>query len=184
MSASLIETVINNFEVAVPSKDNANILQQNGYGTLREDKSSVLSECEALYLSAEGRVKVIEGTDRIEVNFQSLLERFRVADSEIWIRYLIYRDLRSRGYVVKDGFGWGIDFRVYDRGTFQEKAAKYIVYAISEGAPVVTSRVGEILRLTHGMKKELIIAVVDRRGEIVYYSLEEFNLDERVKISE
>ena len=170
--------------VIVPSKEDADMLFQSGYGTLREDKSVVLSRCESLYLAVEYRIKVVESAEKVEVAFKSLLERFRADDPDIWTKYLIFRDLRSRGYVVKDGFGWGIDFRVYERGTYLEKAAKYVVFAISEGNPIPTNRLGEILRLVHGMKKELIVAVVDRRGEIVYYSLEEFNLNVWSKSSE
>ena len=28
--------------------------------------------------------------------------------------FLVYRDLRSKGYVAKEGFGFGNDFRVYE----------------------------------------------------------------------
>ena len=184
MSVPLVKAILDHEEVVVSSKEEANMLYQSGYGTFREDKSSVLSHCEVLYLLIEGRVKVVEYSSGVEVSFNFLLNRFRDVDPEIWTKFLIFRDLRSRGYVVKDGFGWDIDFRVYERGTFLEKAAKYIVYAISEGVPVMMSRIGEVLRLTHGMKRELIVAVVDRRGEIVYYSLEEFNLSVRSKSSE
>jgi len=97
---------------------------------------------------------------------------------------LIFRDLRSRGYVVKDGIGLGIDFRVYERGQYHTKAAKYVVFAVSEGSPIPASRLGEILKLVHGMKRELIVAVMDRRGEIVYYALSWLNLDLRSKSGE
>ena len=32
---------------------------------------------------------------------------------------MIFRDLKTRGYVVKDGFGFGSDFRVYERGNHE-----------------------------------------------------------------
>ena len=35
----------------------------------------------------------------------------------------LFRDLKTRGYVVKDGFGFGSDFRVYERGDYGEKGA-------------------------------------------------------------
>lgn len=171
MAAREVEAIFDDEEVLVPSKEDADMLLQSGYGTLSGDKSLILSRCEALYLVNENRAKVVEGTDKAEVSFQILLERFRLEDPQIWIRYLIFRDLRSRGYVVKDGVGWGIDFRMYERGKYGAKAAKYVVFTICEGDPTPISRLKDVLRLTHGMKKELIVAVLDRRGEIVYYSL-------------
>ena len=52
-------------------------------------------------------------------------------DSEILTKFLIYRDLRNRGYVVKDGFGFGSDFRVYERGHFGEKGAKFLILGLT-----------------------------------------------------
>ena len=37
-------------------------------------------------------------------------------------------------------------------------------------------KIREVLRLVQGMKKELMVAVMDRRGEIVYYTLGRLNL--------
>lgn len=184
MATRKVEAVLSEEGVAVPLREDADMLIQSGYGTLDKDKGAVLSRCEALYLLAEDRISVVEGAEKVEVAFRPLLERLRAEDPEIWIRYLIFRDLRSRGYVAKEGFGWGIDFRVYERGTYRKKAAKYVVYAICEGSPMPTRRLEEVLRLVHGTKKELIVAVVDRRGEIVYYSLARFNLDLRSKSGE
>jgi tRNA-intron endonuclease len=182
MATRKVETALLNGEVTVLSKEDADMFLQNGYGTLQKDMRTALSRCEALYLMAENRIKVLEEAD--EVPFQSLLGRFRVEDPEVWTRYLIFRDLRSRGYVVKEGIGLGIDFRVYERGQYHMKVAKYVVFAISEGSPIIANRLGEILRLVHGMKRELLVAVMDRRGEIVYYSLSWLNLDLRSKNGE
>ncbi len=185
MASREVEAFLLKGEVTVLSKEDADMLFQNGYGTFREDKrSSVLSRCEALYLLAEKRIKLLDEDSKGEVPFQSLLEKFRVEDPEVWIRYLTFRDLRSRGYVVKDGIGLGVDFRVYERGQYHVKPAKYVVFAISEGSPIPASKLGEILKLIHGMKRELIVAVMDRRGEIVYYSLSWLNLDLRSKSGE
>ena len=54
-------------------------------------------------------------------------------DKNILTKFLIYRDLRNRGYIVKDGFGFGSDFRVYERGHFGEKGAKYLIFGMNEG---------------------------------------------------
>lgn len=184
MATREVEAALLSGEVKVLSKEDADMLLQNGYGSLQKDKSAALSRCEALYLVAERRIKVLEEAEGVEVPFQSLLDRFRVKDPEVWTRYLIFRDLRGRGYVVKDGIGLGIDFRVYERGQYHVKAAKYVVFAVSEGSPIPASRLGEILRLVHGMKRELIVAVMDRRGEVVYYALSWLNLDLRSKSGE
>ena len=35
--------------------------------------------------------------------------------------------------MVKEGFGFGTDLRVYERGDFPDKAAKFVVFALDEG---------------------------------------------------
>ena len=82
---------------------------------------------------------------------------------------MIYRDLRSRGYVAKDGFGFGIDFRLYERGEFGVKPAKYVIFAVSEGVDLEVERLALIIQQIEKMGKESILAVIERRGEIIYY---------------
>ena len=170
MSTEVFEGIFKDGKVVVSSREEANSLSQYGYGTLREDSGSILDSYEALYLLSDGRLRVVYGETGSEMIFPELLEKFHSDDTEVWTRYLIYRDLRSRGYAVRRGFGFNIDFRVFERGKYGKEAAKYIVFGVCEGGPVSISKLAKVLRFVRSVKKELILAVVDRRGEIVYYS--------------
>lgn len=177
MSTKAIEAVFKDNMVIVPLQEDADLLLKGGYGIAREKESgSVLASYEALYLLSEDRIGIVDDENGEALNTQSLLEKLGASDSEAWTKYLIYRDLRSRGYVVREGVGWGISFRVYERGAYGERAAKYMILAICEGAPLPVEKLEEVLRLAQNNKKELIVAVMDRRGEIVYYSLGQLNL--------
>jgi len=90
-------------------------------------------------------------------------------DISIFTKFLIYRDLRSRGYVAKEGFGFGLDFRVYERGEYLKKPAKYVVFGINEGLNIQSRHLYENVNSIEKMGKEGIIAVIERRGEIIYY---------------
>jgi tRNA-intron endonuclease len=164
-------------QVTISDQDTAQSLLEAGYGSAIDDSGgSTLSPWEALYLVAEDRLQVLDYQNEKPMTFQTLLGHFRKDDEDVWTKYLIYRDLRSRGYVVRDGFGLGVDFRLYARGTYGQKAAKYLVYTLCEGAPMATKRLRDIHSIAQNMKKQLIIAVMDRRGEIVYYSLGSFHI--------
>ncbi|MDQ1279309.1 MAG: tRNA-intron endonuclease, archaea type [Thermoproteota archaeon] len=177
LSTNAIESVLKDKTVIIPTQENADQLLSGGYGVACENESGiVLTSYEALYLQCEYRISVMDHDNGEILDAHTLLERLRVSDSEAWTKYLIYRDLRSRGYVVREGVGWGINFRVYERGAYGEHAAKYIIQAIVEGAPVPVEKLEETLRLARNNKKEVIVAVMDRRGEIVYYSLDQLNL--------
>ena len=73
--------------------------------------------------------------------------------------------------MVREGFGLGIDFRVYKRGEYGKSTAEYLILGIQEGQPASIEDLARILTRVQSLKKALVISVLNRRGEIVYYSL-------------
>ncbi|MDW0136846.1 MAG: tRNA-intron lyase [Nitrososphaeraceae archaeon] len=142
-------------------------LRNKGFGD-KEDDDYLLETYEALYLLYLNKLVITNGS--ID-NFGSLLKHVLKYDKEIVTRFLVYRDLRSRGYVVKEGFGFGADFRVYERGEYEKKRAKYVVFCINEGINVKVGEVSKNVREIETMGKNAIAAVVERRGEVIYYKL-------------
>ena len=169
-------------EGAVISGKNAESLNSRGYGKKSNGKL-VLAPYEVLFLVEKGVIEVSKKSGK-KLTFQDLLQYFRRYDKNIWVKYLIYRDLRNRGYVVREGFGLGVDFRLYDRGDYGKEPAKSIVFGILEGKPISIKELSEVLRKVQNLKKKLILAVVDRRGEIVYYSLSKLSLGEVIEGAE
>jgi tRNA-intron endonuclease len=155
--------------VKIAEKSSVDALSQRGYGTAENDVFT-LAFHEALYLLDKELLEV-KDEKRKEVNFQSLLQCYEKANENAWVNYLVYRDLRSRGYVVREGFGAGTDFRIYERGTYGKDTASYLVLGTQEGKPLPIDGLAKALRHSQSQKKELILAVMNRRGEIVYYSI-------------
>lgn len=152
-------------------------LRNKGYGD-REDNDYLLETYEGLYLLHLNKLVITSG--RID-NFASLLKHVLKYDKEIVTRFLVYRDLRSRGYVVKEGFGFGADFRVYERGEYEKKRAKYVVFCINEGINVRVGELSKNVREIETMGKNAIAAVVERRGEVIYYKLTNMKFKENKK---
>jgi len=152
-------------------------LRNKGFGD-KEDDDYLLETYEALYLLYLNKLVIINGS--ID-NFGSLLKHVLKYDKEIVTRFLVYRDLRSRGYVVKEGFGFGADFRVYERGEYEKKRAKYVVFCINEGINVKVGEVSKNVREIETMGKNAIAAVVERRGEVIYYKLTNMKFKENKK---
>jgi tRNA-intron endonuclease len=155
--------------VRVTAQSSVDALSQRGYGTA-ENKVFTLAFYEALYLLDKEMLDV-KGEKGGEMDFQSLLRRYESVDENAWVNYLVYRDLRSRGYVAREGFGAAIDFRVYERGAYGKDTAPYLVMSTQEGAPVPIQDLTNAMLQCQSQKKELILAVMNRRGEIVYYSV-------------
>jgi tRNA-intron endonuclease len=160
--------------VSISQKPDADELSSRGYG-VPQDGEFLLAFYEALYL-VEKDVLEVEDDEGERKGFQELLRCYEDGDDEAWSKYLAYRDLRSRGYVVREGFGLGVDFRVYERGEYSKDTAKYLILSIQEGKPVSLQGLDATLRQSQSLKKELVLAVMNRRGEVVYYSVSQLTL--------
>lgn len=155
--------------VRISEKSSIDSLSQRGYGT-QDGKAFMVSFYESLYLVDKELLKV-ENEDGDAVDFQHLLQRYESVDENAWVNYLVYRDLRNRGYVVREGFGSGIDFRIYERGAYGKDAAQYLVLSTLEGKPLPIRTLANAVQQCQSQKKELILAVMNRRGEVVHYSV-------------
>jgi tRNA-intron endonuclease len=163
--------------VTVSATEDFESLTSRGYGTL-EDKELILSFHEALFLQSKGVLDVFRKKSKKPAGFQELLHEFGLAEENVWMKYLIYRDLRSRGYVVREGFGLGIDFRVYERGEYGKATAPYLIFGLQEGKPIAAKELARVLKHVQSLKKTLVLTVVNRRGEIVYYTLSRLTMKE------
>ena len=140
-------------------------LRTKGFGE-KEDAEYILKPYEALYLFHTKRLKL---KNKPETDFNSLFELLLKHNRNIMSEFLVYRDLRSRGYVAKEGFGFGNDFRVYERGEYEKKPAKYVVFGIKEGTNTTAKEFASIVDQIQKMGKEAVVAVIERRGEVIYY---------------
>lgn len=155
--------------VRVAEKSSIDSLSQRGYGTAEEDVFT-LTFYEALYLLDKKLLEVKDEKGE-KADFQKLLQRYEYADENTWVKYLVYRDLRSRGYVVREGFGADIDFRIYERGAYGKDTAQYLVLSTLEGKPLLVQSLLNAVQQCQSQKKELLLAVMNRRGEVVHYSV-------------
>ena len=157
--------------------DNAmiNELDMKGFGEI-EKNFLILESFETLYLLYTKRL--ILKKNKKQIDFDYYLGLCQKTDSEILTKFLIYRDLRSRGYVVKDGFGFGSDFRVYERGHYKQKGAKFLIFGLNEGQQEKMGKLQKKIKEITQMGKEPIIAVIERRGEVIYYKINQIDFFE------
>jgi len=98
--------------VVVRDRTYRSFLIQRGYG-FREGSLLILTGEEALYLLSENKLKLLD--EECELGLKEAADRLIAEDPDVWVRFLIYRDLRDRGYVVRRGYGLGLDFLLYER---------------------------------------------------------------------
>ena len=164
--------------------EGANEVYDNGYyGSFDGDRKLMLTPVESLLLIERGRLNVTADDENDAFTFDEILTYFLKNDPQIWTRYLVYRDLRSRGYIVRTGFGDPIHYRVYPRGGVLGKdEAAYLVCIVVEGTPFKLDILDNVTRQARNVRKKLVLAVVDNVGEVTYYLGTQVNLAVRKQV--
>ena len=99
-----------------------------------------------------------------------MINRFLESNPDFWVNYLVYKDLRSRGYIVRPGFGEASTYRIYGRGAkVGVNPSKFVVSIITEGVSLYLTDLDKIVKAAKGIRKNLVLAVIDRQGEVTYY---------------
>ncbi|QUC64030.1 tRNA-intron lyase [Nitrosopumilus sp. K4] len=155
-------------QACITNKNMIHELELKGYGDLENEKL-FLKSFETLFLLYSD--KLILKKSKKKIDFDTMMGICQKQDDQTLTKFLIYRDLRNRGYVVKDGFGFGSDFRVYERGQFGEKGAKFLIFGLNEGQQEKMGNLQKKIEQITQMGKEPVIAVIERRGEVIYYKI-------------
>jgi len=141
------------------------------FGAPRPGGGLELSLLEAVYLVEAGRLEVRRGGT--PVTMRELFRRAGRTSDPFEIRYLVYRDLRQRGYVVEEREG-AVDFQVYPRGGAPKKTpAKHWVAARSERAVFDLDEILARAKEAAAVRKSLLLAVVDEESDLTYYAVRE-----------
>ena len=146
----------------------AKIHEKSHYGNMTEDGLE-LSLIEALYLLEKGKLEV--NIDSNDVTIDKLIKLIRGQGS--FTNYIVFKDLRNRGYIVKTGFKYGSEFRLYERGKSPgDGHSNYLVKVASENSKFMMADLSSYVRVAHGVNKKLLFAVVDDENDITYYNVE------------
>jgi tRNA-intron endonuclease len=158
------------------SEDADRLSQQGFYGTRIEGNRLELEPVELLHLIERKRITVTTPSGE-SVGSDYIVSTLLEDDPNLWVSYLVFRDLRSRGYAVRKGFGRGIGFRVYARGDRPGSSnAKELVYVLKEGVPISLSDLDLVTQTAASSRKNLVFALVDQNGEVNFYKVAQSTL--------
>src|SRR3989344_6407512 len=88
------------------------LYDKSRFGELVDGKIQY-SLVEALYLVEKAKLTVKE--DKKAAKKNDFIKMAQKLEKDFWIKYIVFRDMRNRGYIVKTALKFGADFRVYDR---------------------------------------------------------------------
>jgi len=159
------------------------IYDESGYGkALPEEKPDrvELELVEAAYLLEKEKLKIFrkEKGKKKKVELKEIMEIGTKNVVMFHPTFIVFRDLRERGYVVKTGFKFGTVFRVYERGVklvrgpkAPHEHTKWIVQPVAEEFAFSLPEMSRAVRLAHNIRATLLWAVVDKESDVTYYEL-------------
>lgn len=156
---------------AIVSKPSlASQLHQKGFGEKKE-KELFLDSKETLFLLERKKIELTgKKNEKIkEKDFLKIASR----EKNFLEKFLVYSDLRERGFIVKTGYKFGFDFRVYPRGKKPGQAhTQWVVNVVAQEQKISLSEFSRMARLAGNIKTQLVQAVVDSETDINYYLIE------------
>ena len=126
-----------------------------------------LSLIESCYLIGTGELQVLSPLGK-ELSENGIIEMGIKAQEEFEIRLKAFKDLKERGLIVKTGFKYGTHFRVYE-GSPDETHARYLVHAVPESKVVMWPEISRTVRLSGGVKKEILFCRVGKSTEYLEF---------------
>lgn len=177
MSRKPVAELLDDNRLVIWSVEDARKIYNNGFygkplGTPRPsedfDAPLLLDPVEALYLLEKKTIAIT--SNGIKVTAKNLREVQLDTFTGFSDKYLVYKELRDKGYVATPGIKYGCDFAVYEDGPGIDHAP-YVVQIMSDHEILSAAEIVKAGRLASTVKKAFIVAVVS--GENVKFI--EFN---------
>ncbi len=131
------------------------------YGTYKLSERGILNKFdiyETLYLM-EKKVLTVKNFTQEQISHAA--EKRRQDFKKL---YLVYRDWRDKGYVVKTGFKFGTHFRIYFPGAKPIKDdqwmhSKHVIQVFPRDTKLLISEWARAIRVAHSVRKTFILAI-------------------------
>ncbi len=139
--------------------ENTNLHTKN-FGTVDSGKL-VLSSEETLFLIEREKID-------IGLSFTEALKKLSRKQRNLAERFSVYRDMRSKGYILKSGLKFGCDFRVYNQN---DKHARWLLFVNKDSAKLQWKNFSGMARVANSTKKNVLVAIVDSENSPTYFEI-------------
>ena len=121
---------------------------------------------EGMYLLENGFISIFQNSKGLEA------EEFRKHACSVYegfeLKYLVYKDLRNRGYIVLPGIKFGCEYAIYEHGPGIDHAP-YMVSVRSAADFLTSTDIVRAGRLATSVRKRFIIAIPNPKTSEVRY---------------
>ncbi len=130
-----------------------------------------LSLIEACYLIENDRIEVYDAVKHELIDLDALKKIAEENVPHFEERYIVYKDLRKAGYVVRPGLKFGTDFAIYEYGPGIDHAP-FMVHVHPKASGVQPLDIVRAGRLATTVRKRFVVATVKKTGEVAYYAFQ------------
>jgi len=166
-----VKSIFNtDYIITEDSNEARELYNQSRFGALEEGNVH-LSLIEAYFLIEKERLIILDGKNR-PISKTAYLKKAKKIVPKFLVKYVVYRDMRNRGYIVKTALKFGADYRIYDRGVKPgDDHAKWVLYPVHESECLTWHDFAAKNRVAHSTKKRLLIGIVDEELDVTYYEI-------------
>ena len=158
-------------KVIVTDEDSKALLCQRSFGKL-QNKVLVLDLYEALYLCEKESLTIYNNKKKITAEQITKTILGKSSKKYLIHKFAVYKDLRSKGYILKTGLKFGFDFRVYPKGKkIDEAHTQFVIEVLPESEKLTNQKIAKSTRMSIGLHTGLILAIVDNELDVSYYRI-------------
>lgn len=124
----------------------------------KKQNKIIYSKYEALYL--------------VETKKAAISKQPKLSNKER-LNYILFKDLRKKGYIVKTGLKFGAEFRVYknQKQKTKNKHAIWLAQTIKNSEKLNLKDFISKNRIAHTTGKKLLLAIIDPQEDITYFEV-------------
>ncbi|MFX1556242.1 MAG: tRNA-intron lyase, partial [Promethearchaeota archaeon] len=120
-------------------------------------KPSELSLIEALYLLKINKITIFDTKNAVYLGADEFYEIAKKIHHKFEEKFIIYKDLRDKGYIPRPGLKFGADFVVYKKGPGLEHSP-FIVHVLPHDSKITAIDMVRAGRLATSVRKKFVIA--------------------------
>ena len=161
-----IKAVLISEKLSSNSKEAQNLFATKKFGE-RSGEKIFYSLSEALFLVQDKKMEIEDYKNKV-LSENEILRKFERIDKKFKNKFIVFKDLRKKGYIVKTALKFGAEFRVYEK---RKNHSKWILFPVSENKSITWQDFSAKNRVAHSTKKNLLIAIVDEETKVSYYEI-------------
>lgn len=113
---------------------------------------------EGLYLLEKDIINVVKSDRKKRLSIRSMKSHAKKVYNNFESHYIVYKDLRDKGYIVLSGIKFGCEFAVYEKGPGIDHAP-YLISVRETSESLTSTDIVRAGRLATTVRKRFIIAV-------------------------